>query len=95
MKQPKTDGYIWLEHSFNAFNGTQYPDRSSSEAFVESYCAYKKWKNDTKAVKLVDEYYGILIVLASSLLETSSGMGSGHKPSPKLYEKFLNFKSTL
>lgn len=89
-KIPKTSGLEWLQHSFTAFNGTEYGDRSSPRNFVNSYITYKQWKKKPEAVKLATEHYAVLIPLAEHLIENSEGAG---KPSSsKGLEKFNNYK---
>jgi hypothetical protein len=88
--KPKTEGYIWLEHSFTAFNGSGYGDRDTPTAFVESYIQYKQWKKDTSAVKLAISFYTPLLTLAEYLIENSDG--AGREVSPKNFEKFNKFK---
>lgn len=87
---PRTNGLTWLEHSFNAFNGTSYADRTSPKAFVESYIAYNLWKKRWQAVQLANEFYQPLLTLAEYLIENSAG--SGHPPSQKGLAKFNKFR---
>lgn len=89
-KQPKTQGYIWLEYSFVAFNGSGYGDRTTPEDFVESYIRYNQWKKRDKAVKLANEYYTPLLVLAESLI--SNGKEITHTPSKRQWEKYMRFQ---
>lgn len=89
-EKPKTEGYIWLEHSFTAFNGSGYGDRDTPTAFVESYIQYKQWKKDTNAVKLANSFYTPLLTLAEYLIENSDG--AGREVSPKNLKKFNKFK---
>lgn len=84
-RQPKTEGYTWLEHSFTAFNGSGYGDRSSPEGFVDSYVDYKLWKKQSQAVELAKQYYQPLLMLAEHLIDNSA---PGRTPSIKGYNKF-------
>jgi len=67
-RQPKTEGYVWVEYSLIAFNGSGYADRTSAESFLESYIDYNKWKNRPNAVELAHQFYVPLLALAEQLL---------------------------
>lgn len=67
MKQPKTTGLEWLEYSVANFNGTRYCDRSSGEAFLESYRAYKTKKLDADAILLAQQYHHAILPLCTEL----------------------------
>ena len=66
--QPKTQGAEWLGYSLIAFNGTRYCDKSSPEAFVNSYRAYKLQKRDMNAYDLADQHRDLAIEVAAGLM---------------------------
>ncbi len=91
-KIPKTQGLEWLTLSIIAFNGSGYADRETGVDFLDSYIAYKQWKNKPEAVRLANQYYNTVLPLCEGLLpaiyETS------HKASEKNYQKYLKFCET-
>lgn len=89
LKKPKTTGLEWLQYSFTAFNGSGYANYDSPEEFVESYIAYKGWKNKQDAVKLAKENYGYLLTIADYLIANSDG--AGILPSEKQMQKFQRY----
>lgn len=82
-KQPKTSGYKWVEYSLTAFNGSGYADRESGETFLDSYIDYNNWKHRPEAVRLANQFYQPLLVLAEQLLPSEV-----RKPSNKNWAKF-------
>lgn len=82
-KVPKTSGFQWVEYSLIAFNGSGYASRETAEAFVDSYIDYNKWKNRPEAVRLANQFYKPLLVLAEQLLPSEV-----RKPSNKNWAKF-------
>lgn len=91
-RKPKTEGYVWLEHSITAFNGSGYADRDSPEAFLDSYIDYKKWKRRPQGVQLANQFYEIALTLCQYLIDESPG--PSHQPSAKNYDKFRLSRQT-
>lgn len=91
MKQPKTEGLEWLQHSVVAFNGSGYADRGGAEAFLDSYIDYNAWKNRPEAVRLAKNYYYAVLPLAEKLAPAIHE--TTHKPSLKNYKKFIEFRN--
>lgn len=85
---PKTEGYTWLEHSFNSFNGSGYANRDSAEEFVESYIDYEKFKKRSNGVELANQYYVPLLAMADYFIEESFPIKT---ISDKNWQKFNNF----
>ena len=91
-KRPaKTEGFTWLEHSINAFNGSGYRDDASAEDFIESYINYKKWKKQETAVQLAQTYYYAVLPLAEHLVNQSAGANT--TPNPAQWIKWQTFCS--
>ena len=88
-KQPKTTGFEWLEHSFTAFNGSGYADRTNPRTFVDSYIAYSKFRKRPQGAELAEKYYEILLTLAERLIENSAG--ASKVTSDKGLAKFAQF----
>lgn len=89
-KKPKTEGYEWLEHSLVSFNGSGYADRTDAGSYLDSYRAYKLWKNLPEAVVLVDKFWQPALSLAAYLIETSDG--PGRLPSQSNWRRFNQFR---
>lgn len=93
MKRFKTTGYTWLEHSLIAFNGSGYADRSSAEAFLDSYRAYKTMKRDGRALSILEQHWFDALAPAFDLVTTS--LGPDHTPAEgrlKEFKKYYNPK---
>ncbi len=93
MKQPKTTGLEWLQHSFSAFNGSGYANYDSPEEFVQSYINYCGWKKRTEAVSLAHQYNQVLYDLACHLIDHSSG--ASVEPSEKQMRKFQIYLESI
>lgn len=90
-KLAATTGLTWLEHSFNAFNGSGYANYDSPDDMIQSYIDYNMWKKRPEAAQLAKQYYAALLPLADHLITTSPG--PGRLPSDKNWAKFQAFTS--
>ena len=87
-KRPKTTGTEWLGHSLASFNGSGYADRADKGSFIDSYIAYKQWKDLPDQAQLAHDNFELAQEVAAELLE---GDGPGKLPSETAYRKFRQF----
>lgn len=89
-RKPATTGSEWLYHSMNAFNGSGYADKSSPQAFVESYQYYKAWRREATAVSILKSFPIEAMSFAEHLVDARE---PGITPSQKRLAQFEAFKS--
>ena len=89
-RTPKTQGAEWLFLSMGSFNGSGYADKSSPEAYLESYKHYKAWRNEATAVELVNKHLTEALFFAEKFVHAKD---AGHTPSQKNIERFAAFRS--
>lgn len=73
----------------NAFNGSGYADKSSPEAYIESYKYYNAWKNRKDALETLLKHPIEALTFAEKLMDARD---AGHQPSQKNIERFNAFK---
>lgn len=84
-RQPKTQGLEWLYLSMASFNGSGYADKSSPEAYLSSYRAYKRMKKDVYAIGATFMFEVEAKMFSEKLVDAQD---AGHTPSPKAMAKF-------
>lgn len=87
-RRPKTTGLEWLYLSLASFNGSGYADKATPEQYIASYRAFKRWKKDTYALRLLDDYPEFAYDQACRLVLARD---AGHTPSTKNYAKFKTY----
>lgn len=88
MKQSKTEGLEWLSLSMSSFNGSGYADKATPENYVASYTAYKTWKRDRRALRLLADYPDVAYSLACRLVLARD---AGHTPSDERLATFRQY----
>lgn len=86
-RNPKTTGSEWLYHSLMAFNGSGYADREDAKDYLDSYRAYKLFRKEAEAVKLLDEYYDDMLPDIEKLLKKTDGAG---RVAPEYFKNKVN-----
>ena len=81
--------YQWLEASLNSFNGSGFADRTSPEAFMESYLAYQRYKRRDYGQEQATRFWQSGLVVAQNLIENSAG--PSRQPPPKALKRFARF----
>lgn len=88
QKPAKTSGTEWLYLSMASFNGSGYADKSSPEAYVESYKLFKAWKKKPLAVQAAKQFSDEAHFFAEKLVEANP---PGITPNQKNIDKFRRF----
>lgn len=68
-RKPTTSGTEWLYLSMASFNGSGYADKATPENYIASYRAYKTWRKEPEAVRLVDSNYETAFEYATQLCQ--------------------------
>lgn len=73
-----------------SFNGSGYADKSTAEAYLDSYKYYKAWRKEENALELVKAHPIESMFFAEKFMDSRD---PGHTPSDKNMNKFEAFKS--
>lgn len=87
-RTPATTGSEWLYHSMNAFNGSGYADKSTPEAFVESYKYYKAWRRQAAALAILKNCPLEALTYAEHLVNARDASVTPNKQNLERFEAF-------
>jgi hypothetical protein len=87
----KSQGLDWLYRSMSAVNGVGYTDKSSPEAYAESYVKFKLWRSKPEEAQYALRNWEETLKFAEHLCNANDGLS----PNAKNYSKFLEFSNNI